>query len=364
MTRFSTEAGASFVLKMVILLLCIPLRLATADATAGEIAPSPAVLNVSIAVFDPGIPADMSLHRDLQVFPQIREIEAMFLPFVLRDTLAKNSEWGAVRVVPQPDVAAELLVSGVILKSDGETLELKVRAVDARGRVWFDKAFAGVVTDSYATRGNGPALPGYQQLYDEIAESLESVRAQLDRKMIVNIVEISLLRHANRLAPSAFGDYLSKSADGMFTIQRLPARNDPMLDRIERIRGAEYVITDAVDAKFQQLHAEIASIYDLWREYRRKVIEYQTEDARRVQSTKSSAPRGSYESLLNLYDNYKLDRITAQEQNGLAVAFGNEVGPKIETMKNRVAELEGWVDTQYAEWYRLLEELFELESGL
>ena len=83
-----------------------------------------------------------------------------------------------------------------------------------------------------------------------------------------------------------------------------------------------------------------------------------------MQSTQSSEPRGSYEALLNLYDNYKLDRITAQEQNSLAVAFSNEVGPAIAAMETRVAELEGWVDTQYAEWYRLLEELFEVESTL
>jgi len=363
-SRIFSRARTRIVLQVLVLLMCIPYQAVAADGILVGDGRNHAALNVSIAVFDPGVPADMSLHRDLQVFPQIREIEAMFLPFVLRETLARTNAWGAVRVIPQPNVAAELLVSGVILKSDGETLELNVRAVDASGRVWFDRAFAGVVTDSYATGSNGSALPGYQQLYGEIAESLESARAQLDDKALADIVEISLLRHAGQLAPSAFGDYLSQSADGMFSINRLPARDDPMLDRIERIRGAEYVITDAVDAKFQQLHSEIASIYDLWREYRRKVIEYQTEDSRRVQRTKSSALRGSYESLVNLYDNYKLDRITAQEQNSLAVAFSNEVGPRIQAMENRVDELEGWVDTQYSEWYRLLEELFELESGL
>jgi len=356
MIRFFAKPRTLLVPKMVILVLCLPLRLAVAD-------PSSPLLNVSIAVFDPGIPADMSLHRDLQVFPQIREIEAMFLPFVLRETLVKTGEWGAVRVVPKPDTAAELLVSGSILQADGETLKLQVKVADASGSVWLDKAFAGAVTDSYATGGNGAGLPGYQQLYDEIAASLLSAREQFDSKTLANIVEISLLRYADELAPSAFGDYLGRSADGVFTINRLPAKSDPMLERIERIRGAEYVITDAVDGKFQELHAEIASIYDLWREYRRKVIEYQAEDARRVQSTKASALRGSYESLLNVYDNYKLDRITAQEQDGLAVAFGNEVNPKIRAMEDRVAELQGWVDSQYLEWYRLLEELFELESG-
>lgn len=364
MTRFLAKFRGPGVLQIVMLLMCVAWRPAGADAVFIEDDRELSALNVSIAVFDPGVPEDLSSHRDLQVFPQIREIEVMFLPFVLRETLVRTKEWGAVRVVPQPDVAAELLVSGVILAADGETLELKIRVIDASGRVWLDKAFTGKVTDRYATGGNGPGLPGYQQLYDEIAASLQLARAQLDDKALANIVDVSLLRYAAQLAPSAFGEYLSAAPDGTYTIQRLPARNDPMLDRIERIRGAEYVITDAVDTKFQQLHAEIASIYDLWREYRRKVIEYQTEDARRVQSTKSSAPRGSYEALVNLYDNYKLDRITAQEQDSLAMAFSNEVAPTIAAMDTRVAELEGWVDSQYAEWYRLLEELFEVESGL
>jgi len=364
MTRVTAKPHKLLPEFFLILLIYIPSEFVAADAFIAEDTRDVSALNVSIAVLDPGVPEDLSVHRDLQVFPQIREIEAMFLPFVLRETLVRTNEWGAVRVVPQPDVAAELLVSGTILQSDGETLELKVRVVDASGRVWVDKAFAGVVTDSYANGGNGSGLPGYQQLYDEITESILRARAQLEEKALANIVEIALLRHAKELAPSAFGDYLGRADDGTFEVRRLPARNDPMLDRIERIRGAEYVITDAVDAKFQELHAEIASIYDLWREYRRKVIDYQSEDARRVQSTKSSAPRGSYEALVNLYDNYKLDRITAQEQNSLAVAFSNEVGPTIAAMETRVAELEGWVDTQYAEWYRLLEELFEVESGL
>ena len=306
-------------------------------------------LNVSIAVFDPGVPADQSLHRAQQVFPRVREIEAMFLPFVLRDKLARTREWGAVRVVPQPDVATELLISGTIVRSNGETLELNIRAVDASGRVWFDKEFAGVVMN--------------QTLYIDIVESLRTARSQLNDKALTDIVEISLLRYANQLAPSAFGTYLNEADDGTFTIIRLPAKNDPMLDRIDSIRRTEYVITDTVDAKFRELHAEIASIYQLWREYRRKVIKYQTEDDRRAQSTSSNAPRGSYEAMKNQYDNYKFVRITAQEQDRLAVAFNNEVGPTVDAVEVRIAELETWVDQRYEEWHRLLEELFEVETS-
>jgi hypothetical protein len=99
-------------------------------------------LNVAVAVFDPGIPEDISVHRDLDVFPRIRKIEALFLPFVLRDTLARTGVWGAVRVVPEPDESAELLVTGTIVSSDGNMLELHVLATDAGGRVWLDRSFA------------------------------------------------------------------------------------------------------------------------------------------------------------------------------------------------------------------------------
>jgi len=350
-----------------ILLTIVPLKHGAAELLPSGADPilmdNVSALNISIAVFDPGVPEDQSLHRDLQVFPRIREIEAMFLPFVLRETLVETNQWGAVRVVPEADVAVELLVTGEILRSDGEILELEINAVDASGRVWLDKVFGGVVTDNYAERDNESGVSAYQKLYDEIADDLRIARDQLDQKTLTNVVEISLLRYAIQLAPSAFGDYLSRSADGTFTVHSLPARNDPMLDRIQRIRHTEYVITDTVDSKYQMLHAEIASVYDLWREYRRKFIEYQVEDVRRAQ-TPSSAPRGSYEAIKNLYDIYKWDRITAQAQDSWAVAFNNEVGPKVDAMETRVAELEGWVDQQYVDWHRLLEELFEVETGL
>lgn len=306
-------------------------------------------LNVSIAAFDPGVPEDQSVYRDLEIFPRIREIEAMLLPFALRQSLLETGQWGAVRIVPEPDDDAELLVTGSIGQSDGQNLALTVRAVDASGRVWLDKTFTG--------------SPESKQFYTAIAAELADARAQLADKTLSNVLEISLLRYGIRLAPSAFTGYLNQAEDGTFVIKRLPASNDPMLARIKLVRETEYVITDAVDEKFRELYAEIASVHELWREYRRRNVEYQNSNASRALETRLDAPRGSYEAIKNLYDNYKRDRIIAQEQDSLAVAFTNEVGPKVEAMEARVAELEVWVDRKYAQWYRLLEGLFEAETG-
>jgi hypothetical protein len=280
-----------------------------------------------------------ALYRDLDVFPRVRRIETLFLPFVLREALATTNEWGAVRVVPEPDPAAELLVSGEIIKSDGDTLEVALRAVDASGRVWLDKTYTDAASQGDTTGGTS----GHPQLYGEIAGDLLSIRAQLDIKALRDIVNLSMLRYANQLAPSAFSGYLTQNADGTFAVNRLPAENDPMLERIERIRNVEYVITDAVDGKFQELHAEIDSIYELWREYRREFALYQVKELR--------------------YDNYKWDRLAVQEQEKWARGFNNEVGPKVMRMESRVAEIEGWVDQQYSEWARILAELFTLETS-
>ena len=332
----------------------------------GELPPEeprqPGALDISITLFDPGIPDDKSVHRDQEIYPRIREIESLFLPFVLRRTLNDTHQWGAVRVVPDSDDAAELLVTATIVRSDGEQLALNVRAVDATGRVWLDRLFSGATSENYARDERALDPAGYNALYDEIAEALLAVRKTLDARALRNIVDVSLMRYAEALVPSAFSQYLSGGDDGSYVLLRLPATNDPMLGRINRLRRVEYAITDAVDEKYEELHEEIASTYDLWRRYRREFKRYQRDEAERAAMDPSDAPRGSYESLLDRYRRYKWDRMAAQEQEDWAVGFDNEVGPTIERIEVRIDGLAGWVERETATWERILAEFYELET--
>ena len=355
---------------LVILLICLPTGYAIAkqaaddEGTAFRVERDVRHLSVSIAVFDPGIPPDESAHNRLEVYPRIREIESLFLPFVLRETLVRTTDWGAVRVVPEPELSAELLISGTITQSDGENLTVHIVAIDASGRVWIDKPYSDVDRTSRGRESGNSGMSGYQELYDKIARDLRVARSELDNKALRNIVEISLLRYAGHLVPSVFGDYLRNEPDGSFSIYRLPAENDPIIERIERIRNVEYVMTDAVDKKFKELHAEIAFTYDLWRKYRREYAQYKRDEAMYTQFSTSDDPPGSYEAVLRRYNNYKWARLGKQEQEAWAEGFNNEVGPTVEAVEARVAELDGWVDQHYAEWDRMLSELFQLESAV
>jgi hypothetical protein len=335
--------------------ICLTVQIATAQSPG---------LNVSIIVFSPGIPADASTHRRLQVFPKIREFESRLLPFVLRETLVATHAWGAVRVVPEPDPAAELYLSGEILRSDGSTLELRFVAIDASGRVWLDKSYSQLASIDLESGRPASGARAYQALFGEVEHDLRIARDSLDDKALQDIVEISLLRYATELAPTAFEGFLNRDASGSFSINRLPAQNDPMLERIQRIRHVEYLMTDAVDEKFQELYAEIASTYAVWRKYRQQYAQYQIEEATWQENRKSKAPRGSYKAIESLYENYKWARLAEQEQEHWAKAFDNEVGPTVTRIESRVAELDDWVDNRYAEWNRLLAEIFELETGL
>ncbi len=321
-------------------------------------------LNVSITLFEPGVPTDPLEQRRLQVVPNIREVEAILLPFMLRQLLAETDEWGAVRVLPAPDYAAELLVAGEIVRSDGDSLELRIRAMDAGGREWLDNVYVSAAASGIGQSNARVDLYGYQALFESIAEDLRLARGLLDEKALSNIIDISFLRYAYELAPSVFGGYLRNAPDGTVTLQRLPAEDDPMSRRIERVREIEYQLIDTVDEKFQELHAEIGSIYDLWLDYRRQVAQFESDEVVRVQNSTSSAPRGSYEAIRSLYDNYKWARMQEQRREGRAQAFSNEVGPTVERIESRVAELENWLVQQYEEWRRILAEIFALETGL
>lgn len=312
-------------------------------------APASAQLNVSITTFDPGIPEDYSLHRDLQVFPRIREIESMFLPFVLRQALVDTGDWGAIRVVPETDHAAEILVTGAIEHSDGETLSVSLRATDSRGHVW--------VENTYTTRAS------YENLFAGFTDDMRAARDGLDAQTLRGIAGLSAMRYAAALAPDAFGDYFETLPDGTFRLLRLPADGDPMMARIERIRSVEYVMTDAIDQKYRELYEEVDRIYEIWRTYRRWYTDFTAAEAQRNELAEVHGEPGSYEALRQVYDNYRLDRLAAQEQDKWIVGFNNETEPFIANMEQRIREMNGWVEDGYDQWTRILAELFELENG-
>ena len=128
------------------------------------------LLDVGIAIFDPGIPEDASTHSKLGIFPEIRRVEAQYMPVRLRETLVESNAWGPVRVLPEPNDTTVLLITGRIEYSDGLRLVLALKAVDVTGRVWLDRVYQDQSREAdYPVPFGGDP---YQHLYNQFANDL------------------------------------------------------------------------------------------------------------------------------------------------------------------------------------------------
>jgi hypothetical protein len=321
-----------------------------------------ALLDVGLAIFDPGIPADQSSHSKLGIFPEIRKAEAQFIPVYLRQVLVASGGWGVVRVLPEAEEASELLVTGKILHSDGLGLAVQVQARDATGRQWLNKTYVDQTTeqDYPVAAGDDP----YADLYRQIANDLLRYKQQLDKRQLGAIRQVGVMRYAAGLSEEAFGSYLEQGADGIYTLVRLPADGDPMMARVERIRNQQHLFIDTVDEQYVALYEEMAPTYHLWRQYGREQALYRKDYEARASNRDKHGRRGTFVAMEQTYSAYKLSKIQEQDLDEMALGFNNEVVPTVMEVSGKVFRLNGTLGTQYSEWRAILREIFALETGL
>ena len=320
------------------------------------------MLDIGLVIFDPGIPSDPGTHSKLGIFPEIRKAEARYLPYLLRQTLVDTEAWGPVRVLPKADKASQLLVTGEIIHSDGSNLVLGIRAVDSTGRVWLDRTYRDEALDA-----DYPVLQGrepYGDIHRRIANDLLAVRAKLPAREFGSIRQVALLQYAESLSPDAFAGFVSADKDGLLSIKRLPAEDDPMLERVQRIQNQEYLFIDNADEQYQALYDRMTPTYNLWRQNGRELAIYKEEYEQRMANKDSDARRGTFAAMEQTYNTYKRSKEHDQDLDEIAEGFNNEVTPTVMQIEGKVFRLNGSLEAQYAEWRTILRSIFALETGL
>lgn len=318
--------------------------------------------NVSILVFDSGIgtaPAGGSQHK---IFPPLRTAEAGYLPSVLKETLLEAGYWGAVRVVPEVDPTAEILVTAKIQISNGIELQLYVRAWDSLGRVWIDREYQDLATiQDYDVEPASRDDP-FQDLFNEIANDLNLVRQAQSGKDASDILDTAMLRYAVALSPEAFGEYLEVDKQGVVELAGLPARDDVMYVRATKIRESEYGFIDIVDEQYGNFYNRMRQTYSYWRQYSYELTEYNN----RIRQTGSAGRRsrdGSWAALHGVYKTYKDSKMNEDELRELAASFDAEITPTVTRLEGTMVRLTGSLKSQYEEWRELLQEIYASERG-
>jgi hypothetical protein len=350
--------------------------------------PDAARLDVALIEFDPGLPPDGEEIPN-HIYPDIRVAEAKLLPIQLKKTLEKTEQWGTVSVYPVEPIGTDVMVTATILHSDGREIQILVDVKDASGRIWLRRKYrTDAASGSYGSAYR--ALDPHQPLYNTIANAMVEARSKLDTRQLEEIATISELQFASRLSPEAFDGYLATDEDAIVEIVRLPARDEPMLERVAEVRLRDAMFVDTMGIHYENYAAKLESNYWHWREassheifakealrreqWTRGVVSLITVGAMAASGAFLAAPEAIAASLAGaaiLQQQMQIIHALGQQRQmheeglrELADSFQAEVQPMVVDLNSTNVRLTGTATAQYQEWQRLLRDVYLAENAV
>jgi hypothetical protein len=368
----------------------------TAEETELIVAEAPPeeslLLDVGIVEFAEGVPQNNDPAKS-GVYEEIRSAESRYLPYHLKTTLQGTGNWGAVRVVPSRSAYTDIVISGAIEESDGEFITLAITVEDATGRVWYEKSYSTQTGVSSYSENRDRRQDPYQKVFNDIANDLRDYVANLPTESIRDIREVAELKFFGDMSPQAFGDYLATDEDGITSIVRLPAENDPAVARLRQIRERDRLVVDTLNEHYANFYYGIAIPYKSWRKTsREESVNYRqvkrsatmqslmgavvlagalaadTSDSSYARhnvktSLQSIAIGQGFEHIFAGITRRSEARMHLESIKELSESFGADAAPMVVTVEGETRQLTGTAAAQYESWRRLLKQIYEAETG-
>lgn len=346
--------------------------------------PEDYLLDVGIEVFEPDLE---SVPSELMSFQGIRQAESVWVAEQLKDTMQTTQAWGVVRVIPDDRVVIDLKISGRILQSDGELMRLAVHAEDSSGEVWIDKTYEQQISHYAYSPAQADQEP-FQGIYNEISNDLFELLSAKPADERLALRKITSIQFARDFSPEAFDEFVVENANGTLELDRLPADNDPMLERIDRIRTRDEMFVDVLQDYYRGFTAEMDEPYKIWREqsYRETLLIQQLEDsaaARKlggwlaliggVAAQFSDSQVASWAGQVAIYAGLETIRsgymfedealLHVQTLTELGDSLEQELQPSVIELQDRTVTLAGTVRDQYETWRSILRQIYYEETG-
>jgi hypothetical protein len=345
--------------------------------------PEDELLDVGISIFAPGLDKE-----EENIFPAIRQAEALYIPYTMMETIQSSGAWGAVRVVPDSQQVVDLMVSGTIISSDGEMLEVKIIARDSTGRIWINKPYKAATSKySYeANRSHRHKLDPFQAIYNSVANDLLARQQQFTRQQALEVRLVSELKFAQSFSKDAFGAYLNEGKNKLTKIARLPAANDPMLERVRKIRERDHLFIDTMQEHYASFNNQMSRPYQEWRKQSYGEVialrELKSESTKRMiagvaaivggiaaagSDNRSARTAGNVAIAGGGYmvksglDKRAESEIHVEALGELGASLEAEVTPQVIKLEDRSITLSGSVEDQYRQWRSILKKIYETE---
>ena len=375
---------------------CTVTEIMTAEETELVVATVPKeesqLLDIGVIEFDPGIPENND-PDETRVYNEIRNAESRYLAYHLKTTMQGTGQWGAVRVLPSSEAFSDILINGRIKKSDGEFIEVEVTVSDTSGQHWFTRTYKTQTgTSSYSERRDRRLDP-YQKIFNDIANDVKAHADTLAPERVERLQQISELKFFADMSPLTYGEHLIVDEDGLVSVQRLPADNDPTVDRLRQIRERDRLVVDMLNEHYANFYYGISIPYHSYRKAsREEAINYrQVQRSARLQTimgiivvagslaidtndssySRSQMKRGiqnvgiaqGLSSIMSGFTRNSEASIHIEAIEELAESFGSEAAPMVVNIEGQSRRLTGTAAAQYESWRKLLRDIYEAETG-
>jgi hypothetical protein len=375
---------------------CTVSEVVTADKTELNVASlnisENMLLDVGIINFEDGVPPNNDAD-DSGIYEEVREAESRYVPYHLKTTLQDTGYWGAVRVIPSRYVFTDVILTGEVEKSNGEFVTLRVKAEDAMGRDWYEKKYSMQTGITSYAEGRDRTQDPYQKVFNDIANDLREYATNLSPQDITRIRQVSELRFFGDMAPDVYGSYLQTGKDGVTSVVRLPANNDPMVERLRQIRERDRLVIDTLNEHYANFYYGVAIPYESWRKAaREQSVNYRQvkrsaalrallgvvvvagsmsvdtssssrSSARAKQAAQYVGVNRGINTIISSWQLRSSANIHRENIKELSESFGAEAAPLVVKVEGESRRLTGTAEAQYESWRKLLKEIYRVETG-
>jgi uncharacterized protein YcfJ len=227
-------------------------------------------------------------------------------------------------------------------------------------------------------------------VFTRIANDVLKAREKMSDEQAIRLRQISELRFARDFSPEAFDEYISEDRKGILNIERLPAENDSILQRVHRIRERDYLYVDTMqdyyDVFAQRMHLpyqdfrrasyeSVVKARQLKKQGTKRIIAgigailagiYGRQQAsNRIQQDAGTATAAVGGYIIKSGLDKKQQAAEFNEQvSEMGSSLETEIGPQVIDLEDRTITLTGTVQAQYEQWRGLLQQIYEQERSL
>lgn len=342
-------------------------------------------LDVIVPVMNPGIPKD---YDEKGIWPELRRAEANRFSISLKAALENTGKFGAVRVTPDQTATGDLYVLGTINKSNGEDIEIAIEVMDISGRRWLKQKFKHrVQKKDFNNIRQGGNYDVYTPVFKKIALAIVKKMNRQRSKNIALLPAIKEMRFGSNFSQQAFAPYI-KERRGRFSLNGLPAEDDPMLVRIQAIWVRDQLFIDRLQEHYETFNLSMDESYLVWQKqsYAESVSERKARKSASgnallgilaivgaaVIASKTNSSAGTYAAIgtgvlgasliVKSFRKSEEAKIHREALSELGSSLDISLAPQVVAFEEETTELTGSAKNQFSQWRDFLGQIYLKET--